>query len=202
MTWVWPPYIGGLAAWRLGHPTEARQVVRARRRGPRRIAVARAAGRVLERARGGSARHDPADAARWLHRAAAERDTLHGLIARRMLGLPTGIVPSSALLSQADVDAVAATDAGRRAFALLQVGQPERAAASCAGCGRRCRTIPPLRRALLLVAAGVGLTDCAAQLAAWTDAVDPDAGDAVAVRAAAAASGRRFSYGSRRWSMR
>ena len=76
------------------------------------------------------------------------------MIARRMLGLPTGIVPSGALLSQADVDAVAATAAGWRAFALLQVGQPERAAAELRGlwpsvrgrsrrCAARCCWLPP-----------------------------------------------------------
>jgi soluble lytic murein transglycosylase-like protein len=98
------------------------------------------------------------------------------LLARRLLGLPTGIVPGSELVAQADVDAVAATDGGWRAFALLQVGQPERAADELRGLWPMVQDDPALRRALLLVAAGIGLTDCAAQLAAWSEAMQPDAG--------------------------
>ena len=94
-----------------------------------------------------------------------------------MLGLPTGIVPSNALVSQADVDAVAATDAGLRAFALLQVGQPARAADELRALWPAVQDNPALRRALLLVAAGAGLTDCAAQFAAWSEALDPGAGE-------------------------
>ena len=86
-------------------------------------------------------------------------------------------MPSNTLLSQADVDAIAATDGGWRAFALLQVGQPGRAADEFRGLWPMVRDDPALRRALLLVAAGVGLTDCAAQLAAWTEAIEPGAGD-------------------------
>ncbi len=170
------PYVGGLAAWRLGHPAEARQLflraAQALVASPSQKAAA-----AFWSARAAEREHDLADAARWLHRAAGQRTTLYGILARRMLGLPTGIVPSGALLSQADVDAVAATAAGWRAFALLQVGQPELAAAELRSLWPSVRGDPPLRNALLLVAAGVGLTDCAAQLAAWTAAADPDAGD-------------------------
>jgi soluble lytic murein transglycosylase-like protein len=171
-------YIGGLAAWRLGHSTEARRLFANAADAPRASASQRAAA-AFWGARAADRLHDPADAARWLQRAAAERTTLHGLIARRLLGLPTGIVPSGALLAQADVDAIAATDAGWRAFALLQVGQPEQAADELRGLWPVVRDDPALRRALLLVAAGVGLTDCAAQLAAWSEAIDPDAGEAL-----------------------
>ncbi len=88
-------------------------------------------------------------------------------------------MPSAALLSQADVDAIAATDAGMRAFALLQVGQPARAAEELRGLWPMVQDDPALRRALLLVAAGVGLTDCAAQFAASSEATEPDAGEAL-----------------------
>ena len=169
-------YIGGLAAWRLGKPGEARRLFITAAEAPIAPRSQRAAAAFWS-ARAASREHDPADAARWLHRAAEQRTTLHGLLARRLLGLPTGIVPSGALLSQADVDAIAATDAGQRAFALLQVDQPERAAAELLGLWPSVSDDPPLRRALLLVAAGVGLTDCAARLAAWTEATDPAAGD-------------------------
>ena len=152
-------------------------------------------------ARAADRQHDPADAARWLQRAAAERTTLHGLIARRLLGLPTGIAPNAALLSQADVDAVAATDAGRRAFALLQVGQPERAADELRSLWPAVQDDPPLRRALMLVAAGVGLSDCAAQFAAWSEAADPGAGETCNSRCRPCIRQADFGW-TARWSMR
>jgi peptidoglycan lytic transglycosylase len=169
-------YIGGLAAWRLGNPTEARQLFASAADAPAASPQQQAAAAFWS-ARAADQQHDPADAARWLQRAAAQRTTLHGLIARRILGLPTGIVPSGALLSQADVDAVAATDGGWRAFALLQVGQPALAADELRGLWPAVQDNPALRRALLLVAAGVGLTDCSAQLAAWSEALEADAGE-------------------------
>ena len=169
-------YVGGLAAWRLGQPTEARRLFSRAADAPVASPQLQAAA-ALWSARAAKWLDDPADARRWLQRAATQQTTLHGLIARRLLGLPTGIVPSSALLSQADVDAIAATDGGWRAFALLQVGEQERAADELLGLWPMTQDDPALRRALLLVAAGVGLTDCAAQLAAWNEAVEPGAGD-------------------------
>ena len=79
--------------------------------------------------RASRAMHEGAATARWLRVAADERLTLHGMLARRILRMDTGILPSGDLLSQADVDAVAATLPGWRAFALLQVGQPDKAEA-------------------------------------------------------------------------
>jgi soluble lytic murein transglycosylase-like protein len=170
-------YVGGLAAWRLGDTAAARSLFANAAKAPVAPADQRAAAAFWS-ARAADQQDDPGDAERWLHRAAAEPATLYGLIARRSLGLPTGIVPGNALLSQADVDAIAATADGWRAFALLQVGQPERAADELLGLWPTVRNDPPLRRALLLVAAGLGLTDCAAKLAAWTEAMEPGAGEA------------------------
>ena len=169
-------YVGGLAAWRLGRAGEARRLFTTAAEAPR-ASPARQAAAAFWSARAAQQAGDPTAAAHWLHRAATRRTTLHGILARRLLGLPTGIVPNGALLSQADVDAVAATDAGWRAFALLQVGQRERAAAELRSLWPSVRDNPALRRALLLVAAGVGLTDCAAELAAWNAAADPATGD-------------------------
>ncbi len=169
-------YIGGLAAWRLGDLSEARRLFTSAAEAPVASPEQQAAA-AFWTARAADQQHDPADAIRWLQRAAAEPSTLHGLVARRVLGLATGIVPSDALLSQADVDAIAATDAGWRAFALLQVGQPARAADELRGLWPVVRNDPALRRALMLVAAGVGLTDCAAQLAAWSETTEPDSSE-------------------------
>lgn len=170
------PYIGGLAAWRLGHSAEARRLFEIAATAP--VASPRQkAAAALWAARAADREHDAAAASHWLHRAASQPATLHGLIARRILGLPTGIVPNGALLSQADVDAIAAIPGGWRAFALLQVGQDARAAAELRNLWPIARDDAALRRALLLVATGVGLTDCAEQLAAWSEAIDPQAAD-------------------------
>jgi soluble lytic murein transglycosylase-like protein len=171
-------YIGGLAAWRLNRPAEARELFEHASDAAIASPEQRAAG-AFWMARAAARQHEPEEAKAWLRRAAAERTTLHGLLARRLLGLPTGIVPSGALLAQADVDAIAATDGGWRAFALLQVGQPERAAQELLGLWPTVQDNPPLRRALLLVAAGVGLSDCAAQLATWSEALEPNSGEAL-----------------------
>ena len=80
--------------------------------------------------------------------------------------MDTGILPSGELISQADVDAVAATPQGWRAFALLQVGQPDRAEAELRGLWSKASTNPVFARSLLMVASAAGLTDCAAQMAA------------------------------------
>ncbi len=165
----------GLAAWRLDHVTEARRLFASAAEAPIASPQVRAAASFWS-ARAADRLGDPADATHWRQRAAAEPTTLHGLLARRLLGLPTLTAPSSALVAQADVDAVAATDGGWRAFALLQVGQADRAADELRGLWPMVQDNPALRRALLLVAAGVGLTDCAAQLAAWSEAMQPDAG--------------------------
>src|SRR5262249_3958773 len=58
----------------------------------------------------------------WMHRAAVEGDTFYALIARRALGPGTACV-ARGTIGNADVDALMATAQGRRAFALLQVGE-------------------------------------------------------------------------------
>ncbi len=113
---------------------------------------------------------NPVDANYWLHQAATYPLTFHGLIAQRALRLNSGVDEDRDTLSQADVDAVAATDHGLRAFALLQVGEPDRAEAELRALWPTTRTDPTLGRALRLVASSAGLVDFAAQLAALTEA--------------------------------
>ncbi|MGH7210622.1 MAG: transglycosylase SLT domain-containing protein, partial [Acetobacteraceae bacterium] len=123
-------------------------------------------------ARAALRQHHVADYYDWLRRAAAERRTFHGLIARRILGWGTGLILGHEVLSQADVDALAAMPRGRLAFALLQVGQRERAEAELRALWPEVADSAPLRRALLLAAAGAHLTDLAAQLASLVQAAD------------------------------
>ena len=57
-----------------------------------------------------------------MRRAAQESGTFYGLIARRALGPAIDCVPSGTI-GNADLEALEATPQGRRAFALLQVGE-------------------------------------------------------------------------------
>ncbi len=157
-------YVGGLAAWRLDQLDVAKTMfedgAEATKSSPHlHAASAFWASRVSRRL------HDVTATVKWLRVAARERLTLHGFLARRILRMDTGILPSGQLLSQADVDAVAATPQGLRAFALLEIGQPDRAEAEL-------RTLWPLAssnaafgQSLLMVASATGLTDYAAQMA-------------------------------------
>jgi len=166
-----PGFIGGLAAWRLAQVADAHALFAGAADAPLASAGTRAAA-AFWAARTAHRLHRPADSTGWLHRAAAERTTLHGLLARRMLGLPTGIIPSSELLTQADVDAIGATGPGLRAFALLQIGQSGRAEAELRLLWPMVQGDPAQRRSLLLVTAALGLTDLAAQFADLAEAAD------------------------------
>ncbi len=67
-------------------------------------------------------RQDRGGFAVWMQRAADERDTFYGHIARRELGSSLDCLPGETI-GNADVDALLATAQGRRAFALIQVGE-------------------------------------------------------------------------------
>jgi soluble lytic murein transglycosylase len=107
----------------------------------------------------------------WTVRAAAEPHTLYGMIARRTLGLGPAASPPSPTLAEADVDAVAATPQGHRAFALLQVGEPARAEAELRQLWAAAQADAPLSRALFLVAATSGLSQLVSDLSDVVGAV-------------------------------
>lgn len=113
-------FVGGLAAVRLGQSdTATRLFDAAYRTAPTpalRAAGAFWAGHVAQR--GG----DRGRFAVWMRRAAQESGTFYGLIARRALGPAIDCVPSGTI-GNADLEALEATPQGRRAFALLQVGE-------------------------------------------------------------------------------
>ena len=106
----------------------------------------------------------------WLHRAAANPRTFYGLLARQKLGqrIPTPDTPQD-VMAEADIDAVAGEPRGRRAFALLQVGQPARAAAELRLLWSETRDSPGFGRSILLVARAAHLDDLAGQLAGLMD---------------------------------
>ena len=113
--------------------------------------------------------NDPAAYVPWMTRAAAERRTFYGFLARRTLGLGFGFGPGGReereVLGPADIDAVAAHPEGLRAFALLQVGQDARADAELRLLWPAAQNAPALGRAIMLVAQNAGLSELAAQLA-------------------------------------
>lgn len=158
-------YIGGLAAWRLGRAELARDLFEKGAMAARTTAHVRAAS-AFWASRVSRTLHDTPAMLKFLHIAADEQLTLHGLLARRVLRMDSDILPNGELLSQADVDAIAATPCGRRAYALLQIGQPDRAEAELHGLWPAVQGNPVLERSLLMVAAASGLTDYAAQIAA------------------------------------
>jgi soluble lytic murein transglycosylase-like protein len=165
-------YVAGLAAWRGGDVAAATTLFEAASladdAGPGlRAGAAFWAARAHLRKSGG-----PADQSwrPWMLRAAEAPQTLHGMLARRMLGMRLQASLRNPTLSQADVDAIDATPQGRRAFALLQVGQSDRAEAELRQLWQQAQNAPPLSRALFLVAAAAGLNDLATDISGTADA--------------------------------
>jgi soluble lytic murein transglycosylase len=157
-------YIGGLAAWRLHRIELARAKFEggatASKTSPRLHAAS-----AFWASRASRRLNDLAGTLKWLEVAAGERLTLHGLLARRILRMDPGSLVSGGLLSQADVDAVAATPHGWRAFALLQIGQPGRAEAEMRTLWSKAWQDPVFGQSLIMVTASAGLIDCAGQMA-------------------------------------
>ena len=164
-------YVAGLAAWRLDRPDVARTYFERAAGAPIATAAQRAAA-AFWTARAHVRTGDPAGFSPWMHRAAQEKRSFHGLLARSTLGLPYGFSRSRDVLGEADVAAIAALPPGRRAFALLQVGQPDRAEAELRGLWPSIHASPGMQRSLLLVAKAAGLTDLTAQLAALVQVAD------------------------------
>ncbi len=165
-------YVGGLAAWRSGNYDVAATMFEAAAltdtAGPGlRAGAAFWAARAHLREPGGAA----SQAWRpWLLLAAKEPHTLHGMLARRMLGMRLQASLENPILSQADVDAIAAMPHGRRAFALLQVGERGRAEAELRLLWHVAQNSPPLSRALFLVAEASGFSALAADISGTGEA--------------------------------
>ncbi len=164
-------YVAGLAAWRLDRADLALTYFEQAARAAFTSAAVRSAA-AFWAARAHLHTGDPGGFAPWMKRAAEEPRTLHGLLARRMLGIGGGLAWTRDTLSNADVEAVASTPQGLRAFALLQVGQPDRAEAELRALWPVAKDDPPLRNALRLVAREAGFSDLAAQIATLVQAAD------------------------------
>lgn len=179
-------YVAGLAAWRRGRPDIAESLFEAASRAELTPAGIRA-GAAFWAARAHRDTGDIAAFRPWLHRAAAAPHTFYGLLAAQMLGqrparpaateghLPDGatlaadrtlLVAGAPVLGEIDVEAVAATPAGRRAFALLQVGETGRAEAALRRLWPDVQGDAALCRSIQLVADAAGLKDLSDQLSA------------------------------------
>lgn len=158
------PWIGGLAAWRLGRPELARTWFEAAYAAPiqspgRRAGAAFWAARAVLATRG--------DHAMWMQRAARDPRTFYGLLARRALRQAVEVPEEPGnTLGEADLDALSATARGLRAFGLLQVGQAARAAAELRLLWSETREQPGFSRSILLTARAAGLGELAQQLEA------------------------------------
>jgi len=117
----------GLAAWRLGDYTKAARHFEslAKRRD---VSAWYVSGAAFWAARSHLRARQPQQVNIWLTRAAAAPHTFYGLLARRMLGLPTALDWGEEERDLKALDLLAQTRAGRRALALLQIGQSRRAA--------------------------------------------------------------------------
>jgi soluble lytic murein transglycosylase-like protein len=168
-------YAAGLAAWRMNRPDLAVPVFEAGWHADLTTSALRAA-TAFWAARAHLRVRDAAGYRSWMQRAAAERRTFYGMLARRTLRLDTGFGPGGGdareTLGEADIEAVAATRQGLRAFALLQVGQDHRAEAELRRLWPLAEGAPALGRAVMLVAARAGLVDLAAQLADLAQSAD------------------------------
>ncbi len=165
----------GLAAWRMNRPDLALPMFEAGWRAALSTSALRATA-AFWAARAHLRVRDPAGYVPWMQRAAAERRTFYGMLALRTLGLDIGFGPGGRdareTLGEADIEAIAATPQGMRAFALLQVGQDRRAEAELRRLWPSAQEAPALGRAMMLVAERAGLVELAAQLADLVQAAD------------------------------
>ncbi|MDT7951188.1 MAG: lytic transglycosylase domain-containing protein [Acetobacteraceae bacterium] len=159
-------FVAGLAEWRMGHPIAAEAWFKSAF-AARYLQPGQRAGAAFWAARALEAQERTNDRDAWLRRASESGRTFYGLLARRTLGdtgSPYGGIDNFTL-GEADVDAIDATDAGHRAFALLQVGQNTRAAAELQLLWSQTRGKAGFSRSIMLVARQAGLTALAEQFA-------------------------------------
>jgi soluble lytic murein transglycosylase len=107
----------------------------------------------------------PARYVPWMLQAAQEPRTFYGMIARRNLGLPSGLSWDQDVALGTHAHALAETAGGWRALALLQVGQAARAEAELSLLHRRARNNPQVVQGILSVAQARGMTALAAAVA-------------------------------------
>jgi soluble lytic murein transglycosylase-like protein len=169
-------YAGGLAAWRLQRWDDARALFEAAAASPT-TTPALAAAAAFWAARANLATRNPQGYAPLMTRAAAEPRTLHGLLARRILGQTPRFAWYRERLAEADTALLLEQPGARRALALIQVSQAARAEAELRAVWPTLAGRPMAQRAVLLTAAAAGMNDLAAQFATLLHAADGSARD-------------------------
>ncbi len=164
-------YVAGLAAWRLDRPDVAQPMFEAASHAAFASASLRA-GAAFWAGRAHLRNGEPALYRPWLRQAAEARHTFYGLLARRILGGSPPRPTSRDTLGAADGEALMALPGGRRALALIQVGQIGRAEAELRTLWPAVRGDAALSGAVLRVAEAANLTDLAAQLAGLIETSD------------------------------
>jgi soluble lytic murein transglycosylase-like protein len=165
---------GGLAALRLGR-NDAGGLFEATYRdaasSAERAAGAFWAARVAQRA------GDRGRFASWMRRSADEGDSFYGQIARRALHPAVGCIPAGTL-GTADLEALSASAQGRRAFALLQVGEQRLAEAELRALWLDTAQDGVFDRSIDLAARAVGFTQLATDIE-QTGVARPGGGEAM-----------------------
>ncbi len=154
-------WTAGLAAWRLGKFAEASKHFEALAVrtdiSPWLISAA-----AFWNARAHLKDRRPADVGDWLQKAAAHPRTFYGILAGRLLGMPLAVRWTDPGKTQDGIKAVAATPAGRRGLALLQLDQDERAAGELLGLASSADD--DLRLGIMTIAGQAGLPLLAVRL--------------------------------------
>ncbi|MGB0632083.1 MAG: lytic transglycosylase domain-containing protein, partial [Alphaproteobacteria bacterium] len=119
-------WIAGLSAYRLGKYLEAADHFEAVALSPQVTGYDHAAA-AFWAARSNMTGQRPANVSRWLKMAAEQPRTFYGIIARRWLGEQSPLDWSPTVLTEARLERVLSAPSGRRATALIQIGQTTRA---------------------------------------------------------------------------
>jgi soluble lytic murein transglycosylase len=154
-------FVGGLASWRQDRSDAAtpffEAAYRAAASSALRAASAFWAGHVQQRL------GNRGDFAVWMRRAALEGDAFYAMIARRALG-PSPACMAAGTIGNADVDALLATPQGKRAFALVQVGEKRLAEAELRALWVDTAQDGVFDRSLALTARALGFAQFAAEV--------------------------------------
>lgn len=157
-------YQAGLAAWGMQNYESAYSAFERAARNEQAAPTLRAAA-AFWTARSAVRARRPAQYVPWMLQAAQQPRTFHGMIARRSLGLPPGLVWERDVANESRAQGLAETAGGWRALALLQIGQRERAEAELRLLQRRTRNNPQVTQGILAVAQQANMPGLAAQVA-------------------------------------
>lgn len=169
-------YQAGLAAWGLQNYESAFAAFERSARNDQAPATLRAAA-AFWTARSAVRARRPGQYVPWMLQAAQEPRTFHGMIARRSLGLPPGLVWERDVANESRAQGLAETAGGWRALALLQIGQHERAEAELRLLQRRTRSNTQVIQGILAVAQQANMPGLAAQVATAAQVEDGRARD-------------------------